>query len=249
MIIENHNRVHFVLTETSHPGNIGAAARAMKTMGFHRLVLVRPKIFPHPEATAMASGAEDILQQAIVCNSLEEATANCRSVLGLSARERRISAPCAELPQLGEWWYAQTLALPMALVFGRERSGLTNDELDLCDTLVHIPSNPVYSSLNLAAAVQVVAYTLLSQTPDETPTPEQQPVYPTADQWHSFYPHLQKVIHLSGFKAFSGEVLTMRRLRCLCFRAHPTAQDLQLLRGLLTAMERSVQSRNDHEEN
>lgn len=154
-------RVRAVLVGTQHPGNIGSAARALKTMGFRRLVLVAPERFPHPEATALAAGAADLLESAVRCDTLAEAVADCRLVLGCTARSRRIA-----LEQLAPWQAARRSLEAaesggeVAVVFGRERTGLDNDELQLCHAAVHIPSDPDYGSLNLAAAVQVLAYEL-----------------------------------------------------------------------------------------
>src|SRR5690606_34671455 len=153
--------IRIVLVGTSHPGNIGSAARAIKTMALERLVLVAPERFPHAGATAMAAGADDVLAAATVVDSLAEAVADCGLVLGCTARSRRIQleelSPRAAAGRLLD---AAVPGAPVALVFGRERTGLENHELQLCHAAVHIPANPDYSSLNLAAAVQVLAYEL-----------------------------------------------------------------------------------------
>src|SRR5690606_18368706 len=154
-------RIRIVLVGTQHPGNIGSAARALKTMGLDRLVLVAPQRFPHADAIAMAAGADDLLEASVRVPTLAEAVADCRLVLGCTARSRRV--PLEELSPRVAAARARTAALAgtdVALVFGRERTGLENDELQLCHAAVHIPANPDYSSLNLAAAVQVVAYEL-----------------------------------------------------------------------------------------
>src|SRR5688572_18421049 len=153
-------RVRIVLVRTSHPGNIGAAARAMKTMGLDRLVLVEPRAFPHAEAYALAAGADDLLERAIVAPTLAEALAGCRRAFGCTARLRGVA-----LPELSARDAAPALVEAagegdVALVFGNERTGLTNDELFQCQAAVHIPANPEYTSLNLAAAVQVLTYEL-----------------------------------------------------------------------------------------
>src|SRR5579864_1204118 len=150
--------IRIVLVETSHPGNIGAAARAMKTMCLTRLVLVNPAEFPHADASARASGAVDVLEQALVVNALDEALAGCTLVAGTSARRRGIGPP--ELPP--RECVAKLLEVPreqtVAVLFGRERIGLTNEELGRCHYLLNIPANPEYGSLNLAAAVQLIGY-------------------------------------------------------------------------------------------
>lgn len=152
--------IRCVMVGTTHPGNIGAAARALKTMGLRQLDLVTPRYFPHPEAVAMASGAEDLFAQTRVFDSLAEAVADCGLVIGLTARSRRLASEnltvrecCARVQDAANHY-------PVALVFGREHSGLSNDELNHCHFHVHIPANPDYSSLNVAAAVQIIAYEL-----------------------------------------------------------------------------------------
>ena len=165
------DRLRIVLVGTQHPGNIGSAARAMKTMGFSRLVLVAPERFPHPEADALAAGAGDVLEAATRVETLAEAVADCHLVLGCTARSRRIALE--ELHPRQAAARGLTTARQggdVALVFGRERTGLENDELQLCHAAVHIPANPDYSSLNLAAAVQVLAYELrVGWSPDAAP--------------------------------------------------------------------------------
>src|SRR5512139_1447001 len=154
------DNIRIVLSHTSHPGNIGAAARAMKTMGLRHLYLINPRFFPDPQAEAMASGAADLLQQAAVCSSLDEALQGAVMVVGMSARVRDISqevlTPREAMPLLVE----QARQQPVALLFGTEMSGLSNDELARCLLMVRIPVSPAYTSLNLAAAVQLVSYEL-----------------------------------------------------------------------------------------
>ena len=152
--------IRIVLINTSHPGNIGAAARAMKTMGVTRLYLVDPQNYPSEEATTRASGADDVLANAVICSTLTEALMDCSLVVGTTARERAISAPSVEPREFAERVIdeAQGEGNQIALVFGRERSGMTNEEIDCCQLLVHIPANERYSSLNLGAAVQVLSY-------------------------------------------------------------------------------------------
>ena len=151
--------IKIVLVETTHPGNIGAAARAMKNMGLSRLCLVSPKIFPSADATSRASGADDLLSSATLCGSLSEAISECQLVIGASARARTISWPTVTARECAEM-IARAPSMNTAIVFGREHSGLTNAEIDRCQYRLSIPCNPEFSSLNLAAAVQVVAYEL-----------------------------------------------------------------------------------------
>ena len=155
--LQNHIRI--VLVETTHPGNIGAAARAMKTMGFYDLHLVRPKIFPHADATARAAGADDILESAKMHESLADALSECSIVFATSARIRTLPCPMLSpseaIPEIIEFAARQ---VSVALVFGRESSGLTNEELDLCNKMITIPTGDQFSSLNLASAVQIICY-------------------------------------------------------------------------------------------
>ena len=239
------DNARMVLVETSHPGNIGAAARAMKVMGLHRLYLVNPRQYPSAEATARASGADDVLAQATVCASLDEALTGCSLVVGASARLRRLSVPqwdpreCAE--QLTREMSVNGLGSEVAVVFGREHSGLTNDELGRCHRLVHIPSNPDYSSLNLAAAVQVMAYELrmaaiagvARPAADEQPEP-----LATADDMARFYRHLQQTLEQIGFLDPENPRIMMQRLRRLFNRARPSEVEMNILRGILTAAQR-----------
>ncbi len=153
--------IHVVLSNTSHPGNIGATARAMKTMGLASLRLVNPKLFPHADATARASGADDVLAAARVCATLEEATQDCRLVIGASARTRSIPCPVISPDECARRACAESRQGGVAIVFGCEQSGLSNAEIDRCQFLVRIPTNPDYGSLNLAAAVQIIGYEIL----------------------------------------------------------------------------------------
>ena len=152
------SNIRIVLVHTSHPGNIGATARAMKNMRLEQLVLVQPAQFPSAEATARASGADDLLARARCCATLDEAVADCALVIGASARLRSVRWQEFDPRACAQEVLQASAHAPVALVFGREQSGLTNEELERCHALVHIPSNPEYASLNLAQAVQVLAY-------------------------------------------------------------------------------------------
>ena len=229
---------HFkvVLVQTSHPGNIGAVARAMKNMGMTQLRLVNPKLFPHADATARASGAEDLLKTATVFNSLAEAIADCQLVLGSSARDRTISWPTVTARECAEKWANDQLTRNIALVFGRENSGLKNHELDLCHYLLRIPCNPEYSSLNLAAAVQVVCYELFvisgqQQTSHIGDQGENPPA--TAEQMEGFYQHLHQTMMDIGFLQPERSKSMMRRLRRIFNRIQLDNKELDILRGIL----------------
>lgn len=224
-----------VLVETSHPGNIGAVARAMKNMAMDQLRLVSPKFFPHADATARASGADDVLRQAMVYEKLTDAIADCQIVLGASARDRTITWPSMTARECAERWVAPS-STNIALVFGRENSGLKNHELDLCHFLLRIPCNPDYSSLNLAAAVQVVCYELFiaaglifqSKVGDSGEVP-----LASSEQMERFYDHLLQTMADIGFLHPERSRSIMRRLRRLFNRAQLDTKELDILRGIL----------------
>lgn len=226
-----------VLVETSHPGNIGAVARAMKNMQMTQLRLVNPKFFPHADATARASGADDLLREATIYSTLQSAIADCQIVLGASARDRTISWPSLTARQCADKWVSSTESLQnIALVFGRENSGLKNHELDLCHYLLRIPCNAEYSSLNLAAAVQVVCYELfvasgqkqISHIGDRGEDP-----LATAEQMEAFYVHLQQTMADIGFLHPDRSKSIMRRLRRIFNRIQLDTKELDILRGIL----------------
>jgi len=228
--------LRIVLVGTTHPGNIGATARAMKNMCLDNLWLVRPRGFPSAEATARASGADEILARARVCQSLDDALVGCRLVVGASARPRSVS-----WPQLGPRGCAERLLAearhgPVALLFGRESSGLSNSELDRCHFLVQIPANRDFSSLNLAAAVQVLTYEIRAAVLESL---EQQPQTPPevapADAMEGFFQHLEQALLDLGFAHPKQSAQLLRRLRRLFLRARPDIQEINILRGMLSA--------------
>jgi len=225
-----------VLVETSHPGNIGAVARAMKNMQMNQLRLVSPQSFPHADATARASGADDVLRSATVFASLQDAIADCRIVLGSSARDRTISWPSLTARQTAEKWVGALPEQNIALVFGRENSGLKNHELDLCHYLLRIPCNAEYSSLNLAAAVQVVCYELFVASGQEMVSTVgdmgEEPLA-TAEQMEAFYVHLQQTMADIGFLHPERSKSIMRRLRRIFNRTQLDTKELDILRGIL----------------
>jgi len=226
-----------VLVETSHPGNIGAVARAMKNMRMNQLRLVEPKFFPHADATARASGADDVLRSASVYPSLQTAIADCQIVLGASARDRTISWPSLTARQCANKWVCTTEPAPnIALVFGRENSGLKNHELDLCHFLLRIPCNAEYSSLNLAAAVQVVCYELFVASGQEQVSvigDRDEAPLATAEQMEAFYVHLQQTMADIGFLHPERSKSIMRRLRRIFNRVQLDTKELDILRGIL----------------
>lgn len=237
--------IRIVLVGTTHPGNIGAVARAMKNMGIQDLALVSPLRFPHSEATARASGAVDILKNASVTDSLAEALKDCVYVVGASARSRAINWPTLEPRECAGKLLEESQAGPVAAVFGPEKYGLTNEHLDLCDALLTIPTNPDFSSLNLGMAVQVLTYELRAAGIDRSPS-NYEPDAPlaTSGDMEYFYTHLEDVLTDLKFLNPDNPRHLMRRLRRLFIRARPDQNELNILRGILTAVERKG-SRND----
>ncbi|MCK5383396.1 MAG: tRNA (cytosine(32)/uridine(32)-2'-O)-methyltransferase TrmJ [Gammaproteobacteria bacterium] len=234
-------KIRVVLSNTSHPGNIGATARAMKTMGLTRLYLVNPKVFPAAEATARASGADDVLANAVVCPDIEVALSGCHLVLGASARSRSIPCPVINPVESARKAYAESEQGEVALLFGCERSGLSNAEIDRCQHLVQIPSNPDYGSLNLAAAVQIICYEILvaHEQPDQAAAvPGYVPV--NAGELERFYQHLEQTLIELDFLDPENPRQLMRRLRRLYNRARPDENELNILRGILSAAQQGI---------
>ena len=230
--------IRIVLVGTTHPGNIGAVARAMKNMGLAELVLVEPRYFPHDEATARASGADDVLQGARVVASLPDAIADCVYVAGASARSRAIGWPCLDARDAAHRLLDESAGGNVAAVFGPEKSGLSNADLDLCDTLLSIPSNPDFSSLNLAMAVQIVCYEIRAAQAGNRPEYEPDAPLPTSADLEHFYAHLEKVLRNIDFLDPDNPRHLMRRLRRLFVRARPDQNELNILRGFLSAVDR-----------
>ena len=237
-------RLRIVMVETTHPGNIGAAARAMKTMGQHRLYLVNPAVFPSVDVTARAAGADDILSDAVICNSLSEAIQDCSLVIGTSARERRIPW-MVQTPRECAGKILETLESDeVAVLFGRESSGLTNAELELCNAMLQIPTNPGFSSLNIASAIQILCYELMLGILDRKTTGNKEMRTPlaTAGQMQLFYEHLNTCLQQIGFFDPAKPRQLMRRLKRFFNRSQPDQDELNLLRGMLTAMQRAAGS-------
>ena len=226
------------MVNTSHPGNIGAVARVMKNMCLSNLYLVQPKHFPSEEANARSSGALDVLQNAVVCDSLEEAISDCKLVIGTSARERSADWPVLSPRQSAQKLVENAGQASVALVMGRESSGLTNQELDLCQYLVHIPSNPDYNSLNVAMAAQVLAYEIyLFEKGDDhqSRSSDRDEIQLNAEQMQNFFIHLEQALFDIDFLDERRSDLLMRRLRQFFFRANPSQDEMNILRGILSA--------------
>jgi tRNA (cytidine32/uridine32-2'-O)-methyltransferase len=243
-------RIRIVLVGTQHPGNIGSAARAMKTMGLSRLVLVAPERAPDRESAALAAGADDLLQAAGMFDDLAGAVADCRLVFGCTARSRRV-----QLPELAPREAAARLVGEagaggeVALVFGRERTGLDNGELQLCHAAVHIPADPGYSSLNLAAAVQVLAYELrLASLSAAEAAPgdvaDREPPAAHA-QLEGFFAQLAETLEQIDFHKGRAPESALRKLRRLYLRARPSEAEVRLLRGVLADAQRMARLANE----
>ncbi|MFN2409119.1 MAG: RNA methyltransferase [Halomonas sp.] len=236
------SNIRIVLVQTFHPGNIGATARAMKNMGLTNLVLVNPRQFPDDEATRLAAGAADVLDSAQIVTQLDEAVSDCVQVIGASARLRSLPLPHFEEPDdMAQAVTQNAQHSPVALVFGRERSGLTNDEIRCCTHQVSIPANPDYGILNLSQAVQILAYEVhrawrrrddshyvYQQATETTP--------PSREQFMHFQEHLGRLMQQSGFIT-QPHARTEEQLQALFTRAQPSRKELSLLRGLLSAFE------------
>lgn len=236
------NNIRIVLVETSHPGNIGAVARAMKNMGLAHLVLVNPKQFPHEQANARASGATELLEKAQVVATLSEAIADCSMVYASSARQRALPWPMTTPRKMASEIMQQKDSQPVAIVFGRESTGLSNEELALCQVHCHIPTNPNYSSLNIAAAVQIIAYELYqyAKTFDIKAWQQHDDRYATQAEIERFYEHLQQVLVSLEFAKASTEKSLMQRLRRLFSRTRLERLEVNILRGILTAIEQKM---------
>lgn len=242
------SNIRIVLVQTFHPGNIGSAARAMKTMGLSNLSLVNPRAFPDQEATRLAAGAQDIIDNARVVDSLSAAVSDCVQVVGASARLRSLPLPHYDEPDaMASDVVSHAQGDPVALVFGRERFGLTNDEIRCCSHQVSIPANPDYGILNLSQAVQVLAYELRRAWRRSGNHGAAQPAsapLPSREQIDHFYHHLGRVMHRSGFLT-QPHARTEEHLQALFSRAQPTRKELSLLRGLLASVEQHLADKNN----
>lgn len=256
------NQVKIVLVEPSHPGNVGAVARAMKTMGLTELVLVKPKKFPHFEATKRAAGADSVLDAALVVGDLSEAVKDCQLIYGTSVRDREVTWPTFTPKEVGEQIQSATDAngdaggQNVAILFGRESSGLTNDELAFCQSQIRIPANGEYSSLNLASAVQIIVYEirmafLARHNAEEihtqiveqelTPAKRRQQLASTQER-EGFYGHLLDTLETLDFIKSKPPTKLMRKLTRLYNKAQLTVEEVQILRGILAAFKQQVDS-------
>jgi TrmH family RNA methyltransferase len=240
------SHIRIVLINTSHPGNIGATARAMKVMGLQHLHLVNPKTFPCHEATAMASGADDLLQRAVIHDSLESALDGCTMVLGTSARLRSLPMPQMDLRSAAHSVVTEHQGQNIAILFGQERAGLTNDEIQRCHQLVHVDTDPDFGSLNLSQAVQLMAYELRMAVIGGAGTvlapSDWVPV--DARQMEMFFVHLEQTLLDIGFMNPEQPKRLMARMRRLFNRARPDQNEMNILRGILAASQWSAGKRD-----
>ena len=240
----NIDRIRIVLVATSHPGNIGSTARAMKTMGLQRLYLVSPKLFPDWRADELAAGADDILQHAVVTDSLASALKGCQLVFATSARPRDIALPGLTPGESALLAHETDLQTEIAFVFGREHAGLTNDELLHCHYHVNIPSDPDFSSLNLAQAVQIIAYELrMKLLSPRAEVETRQDKLATIDDVEQFYTHLQDVLVAIDFLKPSNPKRLLQRVRRMFNRIKLEQMEVAILRGILSHIQDAIKRR------
>ncbi len=234
-------RIKIILVGTSHPGNIGSAARAMKTMGLTNLVLVAPQKFPHQNAIEMASGAVEILEEAQVVETLEEALADVHLVIGSSARRREIVLPMLSMDEFAPYIAKQSSDSTIAIVFGRERTGLTNQELAQCSMHVMVETDPNYGSLNLGQAVQLFCYEIrkcyLANINSKNLDDDRVKMASTSEI-EGFYEHLENTLKLTEFLDLKQPNKVMAKLKRLFKRAKLEESDVNILRGILSSIEK-----------
>ncbi len=234
------NELRIILVSPSHPGNIGATARAMKNMGLSQLYLVNPESFPHPLASARAAGADAVLEQAVVVDNLEDALSDCEWVFATSARRRNLTWPQLDVRSSAEL-IAKNPQRPTAVVFGCERVGLSNEELARAHYHIYIPTDKAFSSLNLAQAVQVVTYELYMAQQQKPERPAASPRLATGDEVNGFYHHLEQTLTEVDFLDPKQPKMLMQRLRRLFNRAQLEQKEINILRGILSAVDKQTQ--------
>jgi len=243
------DNVRIILIGTSHPGNIGSAARAMKTMGLSNLVLVDPECSVDGKSRALSAGATDVLENRQVFATLDEAIADCGLVIGASARPRTLDWPMLDPREMGEKAVIEGQKYPIALVFGRENSGLSNDELQKCHFHVFIPANPDYSSLNLAMAVQTLSYEIRMAFLAAKAYPEQIEEYPLAEEIEGMFNHLEQTLIDTRFIVPAHPGLVMTKLRRFFNRARPEIKELRMWRGIFSSIQKSLVAATEQQEN
>ena len=234
--------IRIVMVNTSHPGNIGAAARAMKNMGLTKLYLVEPKEYPSLEAISRSVGAVDVLDDAVVVKNLDEAISDCVWVAGTSARFRTIEWPILEPRDCVEKALDNIGQSEIAIVFGNETNGLTNEQMERCNVLLHIQTNPEFSSLNIAAAVQVVCYEFrqaLVKVKVKSPkgSKHRYDTMANATQLEGMYGHIREALDQLEFFGTKNPDVMMRRLKGLFSRAETTQREVSIIRGVCAAIQ------------
>jgi len=227
-------KIKFILFEPSHPGNVGATARAIKTMGFDKLCLINPIEHPHSEARARSSGALDVLLNAEIFDNLHDAIKDCGLIIGTTSRTRRISVPIRSIRETAPSIVAEANKKPVAVIFGPEKSGLINEQIDCCNQLINIPSSESYKSLNLAMAVQIVAYELRLAN-QALPAEIRARNLASSEDIELFYKHLNQVLLETGFLDPKNPKQLMRRLRTLFNRAQMDENEINIMRGILAS--------------
>lgn len=234
------SNIRIVLVQTFHPGNIGAAARALKNMGLSQLYLVQPRCFPDPEAESRAAGAKDLLANAVVVDSVEEAIADCQLVIGTSARERSYDLPLLDLETAAVQAVQEAHSGQIAILFGRETMGLNNAEMLLCNRHLYIDANPDYPVLNVAQAIQLVCYELRRAARKTAAEAVTEAPYPRQQEMVLFYEHLERVLRETRFIIPQHEGRVMDKLRRYFNRSRPEKSELGMLRGILASVEETV---------
>lgn len=242
------DNVRIILVGTSHPGNIGSAARAMKTMGLSNLVLVDPECAVDGKSVALSAGATDVLEKRQVFATLDEAIADCGLVIGASARPRTLDWPMLDPREMGEKAVVEGQKYPIALVFGRENSGLSNEELQKCHFHVFIPANPDYSSLNLAMAVQTLSYEIRMAFLAAKAYPKQEQEYPLTEEIEAMFNHLQQTLTDTRFIVPAHPGLVMTKLRRFFNRARPEIKELRMWRGIFSSIQKSLIAAKKHQQ-
>ena len=244
----NPDNIDIVLLHTTHSGNIGGVARAMKNMGLHRLTLVSPLEFPAPEATWRAASAADVMENSLIVDTLEEAIADCQFVVGTSARERRVPWPVQDARRCAERIASHSSNERVAVLFGREDRGLLNEELQHCNLHCHIPTHESYASLNLAMAVQIVAYELrmtqLGEAINLVEDAQWDTPFATAEDMDRFYEHLESTLVDIEFLKPGAPRQLMRRLKRLYNRVRLDEMELNILRGILSETQKKARKSN-----
>jgi len=231
--------IRIVLINTFHPGNIGAAARAMKNMGLSQLYLVDPRVYPSEEADSRAAGAKDLLDSAVVVNTMDEAIADCQLVIGTSARNRTFDLPIFDAHDCAKKVVGEAQQGKVAIIFGRETMGLHNSELQKCNYHVYIPANPEYPVLNVSAAIQLVCYEIWQAHTKQDFVKQEEP-YPLTRDMELFYEHLESALRKTNFIIPQHEGRVMDKLRRYFNRSRPERTELNMLRGILTSVDETA---------